>query len=78
MDAAIAALTEAIKRNEKDHVAFSKRSAAYLEKGEALSALYDAERCIALKVDWVQGYHLKGRSTFFCTQLRCKFLYVCM
>jgi hypothetical protein len=63
VDAAITTLTAAIKRNDSDHMAYAKRSAAFLENGDASNALYDADRCIALKADWVKGYYLKGSYT---------------
>jgi stress-induced-phosphoprotein 1 len=59
-DEAIAAYTEAINLDPKDHVFFSNRSAAYLSKGDASSALADGQRCIELKGDWAKGYTRKG------------------
>lgn len=59
-DDAIQAYTEAINLDPKDHVFFSNRSAAYLSKGDASSALSDAQRCIELKGDWSKGYSRKG------------------
>ena len=59
-DEAIAAYTEAINLDPKDHVFFSNRSAAYLSKGDAHSALSDAERCISLNGSWAKGYSRKG------------------
>ena len=41
-------------------VFYSNRSAAYLQKGDADSALKDAESCIAAKPDWAKGYNRKG------------------
>jgi len=59
-DEAIAAYTEAINLSPKEHVFFSNRSAAYLSKGDAASALSDGERCIALDASWAKGYSRKG------------------
>jgi len=59
-DEAIAAYTEAINLNPKDHVFFSNRSAAYLSKGDASNALSDGERCVALNAGWAKGYTRKG------------------
>ena len=59
-DEAIQAYTEAINLDPKDHVFFSNRSAAYLSKGDASSALSDGQRCIELKSDWAKGYTRKG------------------
>ena len=39
---------------------YSNRSAAYLSKGDAQTALYDAVKCIDLKCDWPKGYSRKG------------------
>jgi tetratricopeptide (TPR) repeat protein len=41
-------------------VFFSNRSAAYLSKGDAASALGDGERCIALNPTWAKGFTRKG------------------
>ena len=65
-DEAIAAYTEAINLDPKDHVFFSNRSAAYLSKGDAKSALSDAERCITLNGSWPKGYSRKGSLILFC------------
>jgi hypothetical protein len=49
---AIAAYTEAINldpKGETSHVFFSNRSAAYLSKGDASSALSDGERCVQVR-----------------------------
>lgn len=59
-DEAIKAYTEAINLDPNDHVFFSNRSAAYLSKGDAASALVDAERCISLSPSWPKGYSRKG------------------
>ena len=61
-DEAIQAYTEAINLDPTDHVFFSNRSAAYLSKGDASSALSDSQRCIELKKDWPKGYTRKGAS----------------
>lgn len=58
-DQAIKWYTEAIKLHE-NHVYFSNRSAAYLSKGFADSALKDANKCIEIKSDWPKGYSRKG------------------
>eukprot|EP00924_Labyrinthula_sp_SR-Ha-C_P010691 snap_masked-scaffold_49-processed-gene-1.74-mRNA-1 protein AED:0.02 eAED:0.02 QI:0/-1/0/1/-1/1/1/0/584 len=58
-DKAINWYTEAIKLNES-HVYYSNRSAAYLSKGFAESALKDANKAIDLKPDWPKGYSRKG------------------
>mmetsp|Transcript_12576 Transcript_12576/g.22403 ORF Transcript_12576/g.22403 Transcript_12576/m.22403 type:complete len:587 (+) Transcript_12576:159-1919(+) len=58
-DRAIEWYTQAINLHE-GHVYYSNRSAAYLSKGYADSALKDAEKCIELKSDWPKGYARKG------------------
>mmetsp|Transcript_8449 Transcript_8449/g.15940 ORF Transcript_8449/g.15940 Transcript_8449/m.15940 type:complete len:576 (-) Transcript_8449:1748-3475(-) len=58
-DKAIEWYTEAIKLHP-GNVYYSNRSAAYLSKGFADSALKDAEECIKLKPDWGKGYSRKG------------------
>lgn len=47
------------------HVYYSNRSAAYLSKGFADSALKDAELCIKEKPDWPKGYGRKGAALHF-------------
>lgn len=59
-DKAIEYYTEAIKLNDKNHVFYSNRSAAYLSKGWSDSALKDADKCIEIKPDWPKGYGRKG------------------
>ena len=59
-DTAIQWYSEAIKLYPHDHVYYSNRSAAYLSKGFAESALKDAETCIGMKADWPKGYGRKG------------------
>jgi stress-induced-phosphoprotein 1 len=59
-DEAIRAYTEAINLDPNDHIFFSNRSAAYLSKGDAASALSDGERCIKLSPQWAKGYSRKG------------------
>lgn len=58
-DKAIEWYSEAIKL-EKNHVYYSNRSAAYLSKGFAETALKDAEECIKLQPGWGKGYVRKG------------------
>lgn len=59
-DEAIAAYTEAINLDPKDHVFFSNRSAAYLSKGDGANALSDGDRCTKLNPSWPKGYTRKG------------------
>jgi len=58
-DKAIEWYSEALKLHS-DHVYFSNRSAAYLSKGFAETALKDAEDCIKLNPTWPKGYNRKG------------------
>lgn len=62
-DEAISSYTQAIALNPSDHVFYSNRSAAYLSKGDAQTALYDAVKCIDLKPDWPKGYSRKGAAS---------------
>ncbi|CAF0835783.1 unnamed protein product [Didymodactylos carnosus] len=54
--------TEAIQLDDKNHVLYSNRSAAYAKMNKYEDALKDAEQCIALKPDFVKGYSRKGAS----------------
>lgn len=57
---AIAAYTEAIDLDPKNHVLFSNRSAAYAKAEKYELALKDAEQTIALNPAWPKGYSRKG------------------
>lgn len=59
-DEAIAAYTDAIAADPTDHVFLSNRSAAYLSKNDAESALTDAEACVKLAPTWSKGYGRVG------------------
>lgn len=59
-DEAIAAYTEAINLDAKNHVLFSNRSAAYAKAGKYAQALEDAEKTIELNPSWPKGYSRKG------------------
>jgi len=53
---AIDAYTRAIKLEPYNHVLYSNRSAAYLNKGDAESALADGLKCTQLNKSWPKGY----------------------
>ena len=57
---AIAAYTEAIGMDDKNHVLYSNRSAAYAKSGKFAEALSDAEKTIELNPTWAKGYSRKG------------------
>ena len=57
---AIAAYTEAIALDAKNHVLYSNRSAAYAKAGKFQDALVDAEKTIELNPTWPKGYSRKG------------------
>lgn len=59
-DEAIAAYTEAIALDAKNHVLYSNRSAAYAKAGKFKDALEDAEKTIELNPSWAKGYSRKG------------------
>lgn len=59
-DEAIAAYTEAIALDAKNHVLYSNRSAAYAKAGKFKEALVDAEKTIQLNPTWAKGYSRKG------------------
>ncbi|XP_030383672.1 stress-induced-phosphoprotein 1 [Scaptodrosophila lebanonensis] len=59
-DEAIAAYTEAITLDGRNHVLYSNRSAAYAKAGKFAEALEDAEKTIALNPTWAKGYSRKG------------------
>lgn len=65
---AVAAYSEAIKRNPKEHTSYSNRAAAYLKLGAYNDALKDAEKCVELKPDFVKGYARKGHAYFWTKQ----------
>jgi len=55
-DEAINFYTEAIKIDNRNHVYFSNRSAAYMGKNMYSQALDDAEVCTKLNPKWGKGY----------------------
>ncbi|CAI0476853.1 unnamed protein product [Linum tenue] len=62
---AIKHYTEAIKRNPKDHRAYSNRAACYTKLGAMPEGLKDAEKCIELDPAFAKGYTRKGAIQFF-------------
>lgn len=59
-DEAIAAYTEAISFDGKNHVLFSNRSAAFAKAGKYEEALKDANETVQLNPTWPKGYSRKG------------------
>jgi stress-induced-phosphoprotein 1 len=59
-DLAIEAYTNAIKLDGTNHVYYSNRSAAYLEKGDAENAFSDGTKCVEVNPSWAKGYSRKG------------------
>ncbi|KAG9131953.1 hypothetical protein Leryth_023219 [Lithospermum erythrorhizon] len=62
---AIKHYNEAIKRNPKDHKAYSNRAACYTKLGAMPEGLKDAEKCIELDPTFSKGYTRKGAVQFF-------------
>jgi stress-induced-phosphoprotein 1 len=60
--------TQAIELSP-NHVYYSNRSAAYLSKGDAESALTDAEACIKANPSWGKGYGRKGAALHALSRL---------
>ncbi len=60
LTAAIESYTAAINIDGTNHLYYSNRSAAYLKKGDAQSALEDAKSTIALDPNFSKGYSRKG------------------
>lgn len=56
-DTAIKFYSDAIKRDLKNHVFFSNRSASYAGKEEWKSAIEDAKECIKLDPSFLKGYY---------------------
>ena len=57
--------TEAIKRNPRDHRAYSNRSACYTKLAAWTEGLRDAEKCLELEPTFSKGYSRKGAVLFF-------------
>ncbi|CAF1356875.1 unnamed protein product [Rotaria sordida] len=64
-DQAVNLYTQAINLDEKNYVLYSNRSAVYAKLNKYEDALKDAEKCIALKPDFIQGYLRKGTALSF-------------
>lgn len=60
IDDAIQSYSEALNIDDTNVVCYSNRSAAYLKKGEAESALGDAESCLKLDPNFIKGYSRKA------------------
>eukprot|EP00762_Andalucia_godoyi_P000349 ANDGO_03061.mRNA.1 Hsp70-Hsp90 organizing protein len=63
-DEAIAAYSEAIKRNPEDATFYSNRSATYLKIAQFHPALQDADKCVALNPSFAKGWLRKGNAHF--------------
>lgn len=62
---AIKCYTEAIQLDDKNHVLYSNRSAAYAKAEKYEEALEDAEKTVTLKPDWGKGYSRKASTLAF-------------
>jgi stress-induced-phosphoprotein 1 len=65
---AVAAYTEAIKRNPAEHTVLSNRAAAYLKLGAYDDALKDAEKCLSICPTFVKAHARKGHAYFWTKQ----------
>lgn len=54
LDDAIKYYSEAIALDNKNHVLYSNRSAAYAKAGKYTEALDDANKTVAIKPDWAK------------------------
>lgn len=54
-----------MKRNPRDHKAYSNRSACYAKLAAWTEGLRDAERCVELAPDFAKGYSRKAAVQFF-------------
>lgn len=61
---AIKQYTESLRRNPKDHKAYSNRAACYTKLGALPEGLKDAEKCIELDPTFAKGYTRKGAAQF--------------
>lgn len=62
---ALGRYSEAIKRNPRDHRAYSNRSACYTKLTAWVEGLKDAEKCVELAPTFGKGYSRKGAVLFF-------------
>ncbi|KAI3656961.1 hypothetical protein MP638_004192 [Amoeboaphelidium occidentale] len=56
--------TNAIQKDNANHVLYSNRSASYCGLKEYEKALEDAEKCVGLSPEWGKGYGRKGAALF--------------
>jgi len=61
---AIKCYDEAIKRDPENHINYSNRASCYIKVLALPDAMKDAEKCIALKPDFVKGYIRKAQTHF--------------
>jgi stress-induced-phosphoprotein 1 len=59
-DEAIKFYTQAIDLDSSNHILFSNRSAAFIQKEMFVEALNDSLKTISLKNEWPKGYFRKG------------------
>jgi len=65
---AIEEYTEAIKRNPRNHFAYSNRAACYMKLMDWQRGMSDCDMCIKIKPDFIKAYTRKGRTQHFLKQ----------
>lgn len=65
LEEAISLYSKALTLDPDNHVLYSNRSAVFAKAGKYLEALQDAEKTVALKLDWGKGHSRKGAALVY-------------